>query len=385
MKYATKILHNGSEWDPYTGALSIPIYQTSTFHQHDIEHPGRYDYSRSQNPTREALENTLAALEGGTRGFAFASGMAAVSSALSIFNQGDHIIATEDIYGGSYRVLTKFFNKFGLEVTFVDMTDLNQVERAVRESTKAILMESPTNPLLKVTDIAGVVALAKRHNLLTLIDNTFMSPYFQRPLELGVDIVIHSATKFLGGHSDVIGGAVIVGSEALASQIYFVQNSFGAVQGPQDAWLILRGIKTLRARMEFQQQSAIAIAKWLQGEDWVEKVYYPGLPEHPGHDRIRAQASGFGAIVSFKTDTPERAIKIMRNVRLWSVAVSLGGVESILSYPARMSHASIPRAERERLGVSDNLLRLSVGLEDADDLIEDLRQANDGLNDRLKG
>jgi cystathionine beta-lyase len=385
MKYATKILHNGSEWDPYTGALSIPIYQTSTFHQHDIEHPGRYDYSRSQNPTREALENTLAALEGGTRGFAFASGMAAVSSALSIFNQGDHIIATEDIYGGSYRVLTKFFNKFGLEVTFVDMTDLNQVERAVRESTKAILMESPSNPLLKVTDIAGVVALAKRHNLLTLIDNTFMSPYFQRPLELGVDIVIHSATKFLGGHSDVIGGAVIVGSEALASQIYFVQNSFGAVQGPQDAWLILRGIKTLRARMEFQQQSAIAIAKWLQGEDWVEKVYYPGLPEHPGHDRIRAQASGFGAIVSFKTDTPERAIKIMRNVRLWSVAVSLGGVESILSYPARMSHASIPRAERERLGVSDNLLRLSVGLEDADDLIEDLRQANDGLNDRLKG
>jgi cystathionine beta-lyase len=372
VKYATKILHNGNEWDPHTGALSIPIYQTSTFHQHDIEHPGRYDYSRSGNPTREALENTLAALEGGTRGFAFASGMAAVSSALSIFHQGDHIIATEDIYGGSYRVLTKFFNKFGLEVTFVDMTDLNQVERAIRENTRALFLETPSNPLLKVTDIGGTVALAKRHDLLTLIDNTFMSPYFQRPLELGADIVIHSATKFLGGHSDVIGGAVIVGSEILASQVYFVQNSFGAIQGPQDAWLVLRGIKTLRARMEFQQQSAIAIAEWLQGQHWVEKVYYPGLPEHPGHDLIQSQASGFGAIVSFKTDTLERAIKIMQSVRLWSVAVSLGGVESILSYPARMSHASIPKAERERRGVTDNLIRLSAGLEDADDLIEDL-------------
>ncbi len=372
MKYATKILHNGNERDPHTGALSIPIYQVSTFHQDDIEHPGRYDYSRSNNPTREALENTLAALEGGTRGFAFASGMAAVSSALALFSHGDHIIATEDIYGGSYRILTKFFNKFGLEVTFVDMTDLNQVEKAIRKNTKALFLESPPNPLLKITDIAGAVELAKRYNLLTLIDNTFMSPYFQRPLELGVDLVIHSATKFLGGHSDVIGGAVVVGSEALATKIYFVQNSFGAVQGPQDAWLVLRGIKTLRARMELQQQSAMAIARWLQGEDWVEKVYYPGLPEHPGHELIKVQASGFGAVVSFKTDTPERALRIMRNVRLWSVAVSLGGVESILSYPARMSHAALPKAERERLGLTDNFIRLSVGLEDAEDLMADL-------------
>ncbi|HHZ20108.1 MAG TPA: aminotransferase class I/II-fold pyridoxal phosphate-dependent enzyme [Firmicutes bacterium] len=372
MKYATKILHNGNERDPHTGALSIPIYQVSTFHQDDIEHPGRYDYSRSNNPTREALENTLAALEGGTRGFAFASGMAAVSSALALFSHGDHIIATEDIYGGSYRILTKFFNKFGLEVTFVDMTDLNQVEKAIRKNTKALFLESPSNPLLKITDIAGAVELAKRYNLLTLIDNTFMSPYFQRPLELGVDLVIHSATKFLGGHSDVIGGAVVVGSEALATKIYFVQNSFGAVQGPQDAWLVLRGIKTLRARMELQQQSAMAIARWLQGEDWVEKVYYPGLPEHPGHELIKVQASGFGAVVSFKTDTPERALRIMRNVRLWSVAVSLGGVESILSYPARMSHAALPKAERERLGLTDNFIRLSVGLEDAEDLMADL-------------
>lgn len=372
MKYATKILHNGNERDPHTGALSIPIYQVSTFHQDDIEHPGRYDYSRSNNPTREALENTLAALEGGTRGFAFASGMAAVSSALALFSHGDHIIATEDIYGGSYRILTKFFNKFGLEVTFVDMTDLNQVEKAIRKNTKALFLESPSNPLLKITDIAGAVELAKRYNLLTLIDNTFMSPYFQRPLELGVDLVIHSATKFLGGHSDVIGGAVVVGSEALATKIYFVQNSFGAVQGPQDAWLVLRGIKTLRARMELQQQSAMAIARWLQGEDWVEKVYYPGLPEHPGHELIKVQASGFGAVVSFKTDTPERALRIMRNVRLWSVAVSLGGVESILSYPARMSHAALPKAERERLVLTDNFIRLSVGLEDAEDLMADL-------------
>lgn len=252
------------------------------------------------------------------------------------------------------------------------MTDLNQVEKAIRKNTKALFLESPSNPLLKITDIAGAVELAKRYNLLTLIDNTFMSPYFQRPLELGVDLVIHSATKFLGGHSDVIGGAVVVGSEALATKIYFVQNSFGAVQGPQDAWLVLRGIKTLRARMELQQQSAMAIARWLQGEDWVEKVYYPGLPEHPGHELIKVQASGFGAVVSFKTDTPERALRIMRNVRLWSVAVSLGGVESILSYPARMSHAALPKAERERLGLTDNFIRLSVGLEDAEDLMADL-------------
>jgi len=372
MKYGTLILHNGNEFDPHTGALSIPVYQASTFHQNDIDNLGKYGYSRSGNPTREALEKTLAALENGTHAYAFSSGMAATSSSLAILEQGDHVVATEDIYGGSYRILTCFFNKFGITTTFVDMTRLENIEQAIRPNTKALFLETPSNPLLKITDILGAVRIAKMHGLMTMIDNTFLSPYFLRPLDLGIDIVIHSATKFLGGHSDVIGGAVITKSEDLASKIYFVQNGFGAVLGPQDSWLLLRGIKTLRARMELQQQSAMEIAQWLKTQPWVTDVYYPGLPDHPGHAILKSQTSGFGAVLSFKTDTVERARQIMQHVKLWSVAVSLGGVESILSYPVKMSHAAIPPSERERLGITDNLIRLSVGLEDAGDLIEDL-------------
>ncbi len=374
MKYGTRILHNGNELDPHTGALSIPIYQASTYHQHDVDNPGKYEYSRSGNPTREALEKTLAALENGTDAYAFASGMAATSSALSILEQGDHIVATEDIYGGSYRILSRFFSKFGIKTTFVDMTQLENIEKAIQPNTKVLFLETPSNPLLKITDIAGVVQIAKRRHLITMIDNTFMSPYFQRPLDLGVDIVIHSATKFLGGHSDVIGGAVITKSKEMAAKIYFVQNGFGAILGPQDSWLLLRGIKTLRARMELQQQSALEIAGWLKRQLWVTGVYYPGLPDHPGYDINKSQATGFGAVLSFKTDTVERARRLMEQVKLWSVAVSLGGVESILSYPVKMSHAAIPPAERARLGITDNLIRLSVGLEDSEDLIDDLNQ-----------
>lgn len=372
MKYETLILHNGNEIDPNTGALSIPIYQASTYRQRDIDNPGKYDYSRSGNPTRDALEKTLAALEKGHRAFAFSSGMAAVSSALAILEQGDHVVATEDIYGGSYRILSRFFSKFGITTSFVDMTGLDNVERAIRPNTRALFLESPSNPLLKITDIEGAVEIAKKNGIMTMIDNTFMSPYFLRPLELGVDVVIHSATKFLGGHSDLIGGAVVTGSEELASKIYFVQNGFGAVLGPHDCWLLLRGIKTLRARMEIQQRSAMEIARWLEKQSWVTDVYYPGLPDHPGHEIMKSQASGFGAVLSFKTDTVECAKRIMKQVKLWFVAVSLGGVESILSYPVRMSHAAIPPVERERLGITENLVRLSVGLEDAGDLIEDL-------------
>jgi cysteine-S-conjugate beta-lyase len=372
MKYGTLILHNGNELDPHTGALSIPVYQASTFHQHDVDHPGQYEYSRSGNPTREALENTLAALESGTQGFAFASGMAATSSCLAILEQGDHVVATEDIYGGSHRILTRFFTKFGISTTFVDMSRLENIERAIRPNTRTLFLESPSNPMLKITDLVGAVEIARKYGLLTMIDNTFMSPYFQRPLELGVDIVIHSATKFLGGHSDVIGGAVITRSESLASRVKFVQNSFGAILGPQDCWLVLRGIKTLKVRMELQQQSAMDIAQWLKQQPWVTHVYYPGLPDHPGHDILKSQATGFGAVLSFKTDIVARTRQLMKQVKLWSVAVSLGGVESILSYPAKMSHAAVPPAERERLGITDNLIRLSVGLEEASDLIEDL-------------
>ena len=372
MKYATRILHSGCEVDPDVGALSTPVYQASTFQQHDVDNLGKYQYSRSGNPTREALENTLAALENGTHAYAFSSGMAAISSTLAILKQGDHVIATADIYGGSYRILSSFFSKFGITTTFVDMTRLENIEQALRPETRLLFLESPSNPLLRITDLTGAVEIARRHNLITVIDNTFMSPYFQRPLDLGIDIAVHSATKFLGGHSDVIGGAVITKSDKLASQIYFVQNGFGAILGPQDCWLVLRGIKTLKARMESQQQSAMIIAKWLKKQPWVVDVYYPGLPDHPGHEIIRSQATGFGAVLSFRTDTVQRAKRIMKNVRIWSVAVSLGGVESILSYPVMMSHASMPPEERRKLGITDELIRLSVGLEDAGDLIEDL-------------
>ncbi len=372
MKYATRILHSGCEVDPDVGALSTPVYQASTFQQHDVDNLGKYQYSRSGNPTREALENTLAALENGTHAYAFSSGMAAISSTLAILKQGDHVIATADIYGGSYRILSSFFSKFGITTTFVDMTRLENIEQALRPETRLLFLESPSNPLLRITDLTGAVEIARRHNLITVIDNTFMSPYFQHPLDLGIDIAVHSATKFLGGHSDVIGGAVITKSDKLASQIYFVQNGFGAILGPQDCWLVLRGIKTLKARMESQQQSAMIIAKWLKKQPWVVDVYYPGLPDHPGHEIIRSQATGFGAVLSFRTDTVQRAKRIMKNVRIWSVAVSLGGVESILSYPVMMSHASMPPEERRKLGITDELIRLSVGLEDAGDLIEDL-------------
>lgn len=373
MKYGTKILHNGNEIDPHTGALSIPIYQVSTFHQYDIDNLGKYDYARSGNPTREALEQTIAVLEGGKYGYAFASGMAAVSSVLSIFRKGDHIIAPEDLYGGTYRVLTQFFNELGIEATFVDTSDVDAIKNAVRNNTKALYLETPSNPLLKISDLNEAVDIAKKHNIISIIDNTFMSPYFQRPLDLGVDISIHSATKFIGGHSDVIGGLVATNREDLAQRIRFIQNGYGAILGPQDCWLLLRGIKTLRARMEMQQETAQQVAHWLTKQPWVEAVFYPGLESHAGYDIHQKQASGAGAVLSFKTVTKEMAKKIMKNVKIWSVAVSLGGVESIMSYPIKMSHAAVPEAERKKLGITDTLIRLSVGLEEAEDLIEDIK------------
>ncbi|OHD34541.1 MAG: cystathionine gamma-synthase [Spirochaetes bacterium GWD1_27_9] len=376
MKYQTLILHNGNEIDKATGALNIPIYQASTFNQEDVEIHQKYTYARSENPTREALEKTVASLESGKHGYAFSSGMAAISSAISAFiEQGDHIIATSDIYGGSYRILTQFFNKFGVTTTLVDTTDLNNIKDAIKPNTKLLFLETPSNPLLKVTDIVGCVEIAKKHNLITILDNTFMSPYFQRPIELGIDVVVHSATKFIGGHSDVIGGVTVVKNDEYAKKIYFVQNGFGAILSPQDSFLLLRGIRTLKVRMEESQNSAIKIANHLKTLDWIEEVYYPGLNSHKGHNILKTQASGFGGVLSFKTKNVEQVKRIMKNVKLWAVAVSLGGVESILSYPARMSHYAIPKDQREKMGVTDNLLRLSVGLEDPDDLINDLEDA----------
>jgi len=375
MNFGTKLIHNGNETDPHTGALSVPIYQVSTYHQGDMEKPREYDYSRSGNPTRKALENTIAELENGSRGFAFASGMAATSSVLSIFSSGDHLIVCEDVYGGTYRITTGYFKRFGLEVDFVDAGNLDAIKEKIKPNTRAVFLETPSNPLLKITDLKGAIGLAKEHGLLTIVDNTFMSPYLQRPLELGADVVIHSATKFIGGHSDVIGGLAVVKDEELARRIYAVQNGFGAVLGPQDSWLLLRGLKTLKVRMDYQQRSAQRLAEWLKVHPKVRKVFYPGLDGHAGREIHFSQADGPGCVLSFEADSLETARGFMKKIKLAAVAVSLGGVETIVSYPARMSHAAMPKAERERLGISDSLLRISVGLEDVDDLIEDFRQA----------
>ncbi|HOV26365.1 MAG TPA: aminotransferase class V-fold PLP-dependent enzyme [Pseudobacteroides sp.] len=374
MKFGSKLIHNGYEIDKTTGALSTPIYQVSTYHQ-DINVPQEYDYSRSGNPTRKALEETIAILESGKRGFAFASGMAAISSALSIFSSGDHIIVCEDVYGGTYRITTTFFQRFNLEVTFADASNLDNIKNSIKKNTKAIFLETPSNPLLKITDIKGAVKIAKDNGLLVLIDNTFMSPYLQRPLELGCDIVIHSATKFIGGHSDVIAGLVVVKDEALARRVYSVQNGFGAILGPQDSWLLLRGIKTLKVRLDYQQQNAIKLSEWLSKNPNVKKVYYPGLSDHPGREINEGQADGPGAVLSFEAKDDDTAKRFMKNVKLAAVAVSLGGVETIVSYPAKMSHAAFPKHERERLGIKDSLIRVSAGLEDIDDLIEDFARA----------
>jgi cystathionine beta-lyase len=378
MKFATRIIHSGHETDPHTGALSVPIYNTSTFAQESVDHFGKYDYARSGNPTREALEETVAQLEGGTHGFAFASGMAAISSALLLFSPGDHLVVCEDVYGGTFRVLTRLFSRLGIESTFVDATDPAAIEAAVRPATKGIYLETPSNPLLKITDLREAAELAKSKGLLTLVDNTFMTPYFQRPLELGCDIVLHSGTKFLNGHSDVICGFAVVADKELASRIRFIQNGFGAVLGPQDSWLVLRGLKTLKVRMEESQASAIRIAAWLAEQKRITGVYYPGLPDHPGHAVHSRQSSGPGAVLSFTLESYELTKKLLEQAELPAFAVSLGGVESILSYPARMSHAAMPQEERAARGITDTLVRLSVGLEDADDLIADLDRAING-------
>ena len=375
MRFATRIIHPGSELDPYTGASSVPIYQVSTFKQPAVDRPGDYDYARSGNPTRRALEDALAALEGGARGFAFASGMAAISSALLLFSAGDHLVVSQDVYGGTYRVLTRVFGRLGISATFVDTSDLAQLKGAIRENTRALFLETPSNPTLKITDLAGAASLAGERGLVTIVDNTFMTPYLQRPLEFGADLVVHSATKFLAGHSDVLAGAVVTRDAAWAEKVQFLQNAVGAVLGPQDAWLVMRGLKTLQVRLEQQQRSAVRLARWLSEQPEVAKVYYPGLPDHPGHALHQRQAAGPGAILSFEVRDPDLARQILDGVRLPLLAVSLGAVESIISYPTRMSHASMPPERRRELGVSDRLIRLSVGLEDPADLIADLEQA----------
>ncbi|MDR3276685.1 MAG: PLP-dependent aspartate aminotransferase family protein [Treponema sp.] len=379
MHMGTLLIHAGYDTDRAlggsTGALGVPVYQSSTFDQEDPAGAQEYDYARSGNPTRKALEDTIAALEGGAGGYAFGSGIAAVSSALGIFAAGDHIVASEDIYGGSYRMLNTFFKRWGLVCTAVDASDPEAVRRAVRPNTKALFLETPSNPLLKITDLRACLGIAQEAGLISIVDNTFMTPLLQRPIELGADIVVHSATKFLGGHSDVVSGLAVTRTGEIGRRLYAVQNGFGAVPGPWDAWLVLRGIKTLKVRLEAQQKTAGRLAEWLLGQPQVEAVYYPGLAGHPGGAVHGAQAGGPGAVLSFRTKKAEQALNFLRRTRLAAAAVSLGGVETIASYPATMSHASVPQAERARLGITDTLIRISAGLEAPEDLIADFEEA----------
>lgn len=377
MHIRTQIIHAGTDRDPYTGASGVPLYLASTFDQRHALSGEGHDYTRSGNPTREALEQAAAELEGGTAGLAFASGMAAVSSVLLLFAPGDHLVVSEDVYGGSFRVLARLFSRWGLQASFVDTTSPEAVIAAIRPETRGVFVETPSNPLLKITDLTFIAALAREKGLISIVDNTFATPYLQRPLGLGFDIAVHSATKFLNGHSDVLAGLAIVREQALAKQLRFIQNAFGAVLGVQDSWLLLRGLKTLAVRMETCQAGAAEIANRLRRHPRVRRVHYPGLADHPGKAVHDAQSSGPGAVVSFEVETAEHARRLLEQVRLPLVSVSLGGVETILSHPATMSHASMPPRERAERGISDSLLRLSVGLEAPEDLWADLERGLD--------
>ncbi|TDE13796.1 cystathionine gamma-synthase [Dyadobacter psychrotolerans] len=377
MKFGTKAIHAGVEPDPTTGAIMTPIYQTSTYVQ---ESPGKhkgYEYSRTHNPTRTALQNALAALENGKYGICYASGLAATDAVLKLFRPGDEIIATNDIYGGSYRIMKRIFEPFGLVFHFVDMSDVSNIEKVLSEKTKMVWMETPTNPLLKIIDIEAITKLCREKGIYSAVDNTFASPYLQNPLDMGADIVMHSVTKYLGGHSDTVMGALIVNDDELAKQLAFIQNASGAVPGPQDCFLVLRGIKTLHIRMQRHCENAIIVAQWLEIHPKVAKVYYPGLPSHTGYDLAKKQMRGFGGMLSFelKGDVYQEAIQVMENLKVFSLGESLGGVESLCTHPASMTHASIPKEEREKTGLKDTLIRLSVGIEDVEDLIADLEQA----------
>jgi len=378
LKFNTKTIHGGQDnVDPAYGSVMPPIYQTTTYSQSSPgEHKG-YEYSRSANPTRTALEKSLASLENGEYGLAFGSGLAAIDAVLKMFKPGDEIISTNDLYGGSYRLFTKIFEGLGIKFKFVGMQVAGDIEQHINEKTKLIWVETPTNPMMNIIDIEAVSKVAKKHELLLAVDNTFATPYLQRPLELGADIVMHSATKYLGGHSDVVMGGLVVKDKELADKLYFIQNASGAICGPQDSFLVLRGIKTLHIRMQRHCENGRAIAGFLKSNDKVKDVYWPGFEDHPNHEIAKKQMSGFGGMISFNTieNTLESARKIVEKLKVFTLAESLGGVESLAGHPASMTHASIPKEEREKTGVVDSLIRLSVGIEDEEDIIEDLRQA----------
>lgn len=375
MGFSTDAIHAGQTPDPSTGAIMPPIYQTSTYVQDGLGRHKGFEYARTHNPTRQALERNLAALEGGAHGFAFASGLAAIGTVFQLLSGGDHVVCTDNVYGGTFRLADKIWKRFGLEFSFVDTSRPEVVEAAFRPTTKLLLLESPTNPILTLCDIAALARLAHARGARVAVDNTFMTPYFQRPLALGADLVLHSTTKFLNGHSDMVGGVVVVNDSDVAERLAFLQNAAGAVPGPMDCWLVLRGVKTLALRMQQHERNARELARVLAGHARVRKIYYPGLPGHPQHALAQKQATGFGGIVSIELGSREAARLFMEALRVFALAESLGGVESLVCHPASMTHASVPAADRERLGITDGLVRLSVGIEDVEDLIRDVESA----------
>lgn len=381
MRFGTKTIHAGVEPDPSTGAIMTPIFQTSTYVQRSPgDHQG-YEYSRTHNPTRTALQNNLAALENGKYGLCFSSGLGAIDAIIKLLNPGDEVISTNDLYGGSYRIFTKVFQRYGIKFHFVSMEQPESIEHYINENTKLIWAETPTNPMMNIVDIVKIAQVAKKHGVLLAVDNTFATPFLQNPLDLGADIVMHSVTKYLAGHSDVVMGAVIVNDDALAEQLAFIQNACGATPGPQDCFLVLRGIKTLHIRMERHCQNGKTIAAFLRTHPMVDKVYWPGFEDHPNHQVAKTQMRDFGGMISFtiKGNKIEDAFKVLENFHYFALAESLGGVESLCGHPATMTHASIPKEEREKVGLVDSLIRLSVGIEDAEDLKEDLKQALEKL------
>lgn len=371
----TKLVHGDQSYDRCTGAISYPIYQSATFKHQQLNHSTGFDYSRESNPTREKLENTIAILEGGRAGFAYSTGMAAISNLFHIFSSGDHIIVSNDLYGGTYRLFEELYKQYGLEFTYVDTSKLSNIQPSIKENTKAIFFETPTNPMMKVSNIREISKLAHSRNILTIVDNTFLTPYYQNPLKLGADVVVHSGTKFLGGHNDVLAGFLVLKENGvMADRIRLIQKTVGAVLAPFDSWLLLRGMKTLGLRMDRQQENAFKIVAWLKQNKNVETVYYPGIPEHEGHDICKSQATGFGSMISFTVRDALLVEDILKGVEVISFAESLGGVESLITYPMVQTHAAIPKEMLDELGINNRLLRLSVGIESAVDLIQDLER-----------
>ena len=379
MGFSTDCIHAGQEPEPQTGAVTIPIYQTSTYVQPELGRHKGYEYARTKNPTRSALEANLAALERGKHGHCFASGMSATDTVFRLLKSGDHVVAGENMYGGSYRLFSRVLEKYGLQFTYVDTSDVDAVQRALQPNTRIVFLETPTNPMMTVTDIAACAEVAHRQGALVVVDNTFCSPYIQRPIELGADIVVHSTTKFLNGHSDSVGGVVVTNSDEIGEQIGFLQNAVGAILSPFDSWLVLRGVKPLAVRMKAHEANGMALASYLENHPKVQKVYYPGLPDHPQHELAKRQMNGFGSMIAFELGSYENAKKFLDRVSLCSLAESLGGVETLISHPETMTHASVPIETRKRLGITPGLVRISAGIEDLEDLMADLEHAFEGV------